>query len=195
MSEIPNESLRQRQETFAAARVYLDGVGWGAVTEAGKNPQAWVDGLAETYSRGRMVAAVLHGLGVQRVNNWGNHHWFSAENARQMGVKIGRYRGLMMTSKLRPPTSPGKTLGWLLQLLDHLGLDVDQVEHDGQRFYRVRPLTLGQLLQQSEPTYQRFLPRGQYTPNLSEVSFLHVGVPWKPELTARFVAELVGGEE
>ena len=183
-------NLREQQQHLAIARVYLDGMGYAAVTEHGRDVVAWEGphgrgGLRQTFARARMVAAVLHALGAFSVADYGTHHWVSRQHTRSLGEKVGRHRGLFRVSRLQPPASPSETWGWLVRLLSALGLELDYHEDDG-RHLRISPASFSQMIQATSADYRRFTPRGAYAPNYSEVSFLNCGIRAQPAMTRAF---------
>ena len=187
-------NLRQQQQHLAIARVYMDGLGYAASTEAGRDIVAWEGvrgsgGLKQTFARARMVAAVLHAMGGFSVADYGRHHWMSREHARSLGEKIGQHRGLFMYCKLKPPSSPSDAWGWLVRLLEALGLEVDYHGPLAGTHLRIYPASYASMLNQTEPDYRRFSPRGAYAPNYSEVSFLSCGVRAQPDLTRAFYVD------
>ncbi len=179
-------NLRDRQRTAAVAFVYLDGVGYASRAEHGRDPVRWTaTGMETLFSRARMLAAVLHSLGVRSGVQLPDqpHHWLSQEHAKRLGKKIGRHRGLFVASRLKPPESPEETWEWLQKLLCAFGLDIDLLDDE---YLRIQPRSLDDLLSTTELEYRRFSPRGAYQTNWSQIAFLDFGLGPRPDLSRRW---------
>lgn len=178
-------NLRERQETLAIARVYLDGLGYAAVNEHQRDPVTWeTEGLEAKFMRGRLVGAVLHAIGAHQGAAWGLHHWVSHHEAILLAERIGRYRGLFVSGKIKPPAKPSDGWKWLNNILEGLALDRDIITTCNGNACRISPASMGRMQTDTTPAYRRFSPRGGYPANFSEVSFLSCGIRPRHDTTA-----------